>query len=98
MAEIDCLEKTSLVDAVKRLDSAVGQLETAVQRRMDADRSLNALQDDLQRMGEDRSQLAVTLDESEARASRLEEANRDVSKRLVSAMETIRSVLDAHGG
>lgn len=98
MADIDCIEKTSLADAVRRLDKAVGLLETAVQRRLDADRSLNALQDDLQRMGEDRSQLAASLDESEARASRLEEANRDVSRRLVSAMETIRSVLDAHGG
>ncbi|MEP3428078.1 MAG: DUF4164 domain-containing protein [Roseibium sp.] len=92
------MEKTSLADAVKRLNSAVGQLETAVQRRMDADRSLNALQDDLQRLSEDRSQMAVTLDESEARASRLEDANRDVSRRLVTAMETIRSVLDAQGG
>lgn len=98
MAEVDCMEKTSLADAVRRLDQAVGQLETAVQRRLDADRSLNALQDDLQRLGEDRSQLAASLDESEARASRLEEANRDVSRRLVTAMETIRSVLDAHGG
>lgn len=98
MSRIDCMEKTSLADAVKRLDSAVSLLESAVQRRLDADSSLNALQDDLQRLGEDRSLLATSLDESEARASRLEEANKDVSKRLVSAMETIRSVLDAHGG
>ncbi len=98
MAQIDCIEKTSLTDAIKRLEDAVGHLETSVQRRLDADSSLNALQDDLQRLGEDRSQLAASLDESEARASRLAEANRDVSKRLVSAMETIRSVLDAHGG
>ncbi|QDG75728.1 DUF4164 family protein [Labrenzia sp. PHM005] len=98
MADVDCMEKTSLADAVKRLENALGQLETAVQRRLDSDRSLNSLQDDLQRMGEDRSQLAATLDESEAKASRLEEANKDVSRRLVTAMETIRSVLDAHGG
>lgn len=98
MAEVDCMEKTSLADAVKRLENALGHLETAVQRRLDADRSLNSLQDDLQRMGEDRSQLAASLDESEERASRLEEANKDVSRRLVTAMETIRSVLDAHGG
>jgi chromosome segregation ATPase len=98
MAEIDCMEKTSLAAAVKRLGSALNQLETAVQRRMDADRSLNSLQDDLQRLGEDRSQLASSLDESEARASRLEDANKDVSRRLVTAMETIRTVLDAHGG
>jgi predicted nucleic acid-binding Zn-ribbon protein len=65
---------------------------------MDADRSLNSIQDDMQRLGEDRSKLAASLDASEARALRLEEANTDVSRRLVSAMETIRSVLDAHGG
>ena len=98
MAEIECVEKTSLADAVKAARCGRWHLETAVQRRMDADRSLNSLQDDLQRLGEDRSQLAASLDESEARASRLEEANKDVSRRLVSAMETIRSVLDAHGG
>ncbi|PVB61932.1 hypothetical protein DCO57_10305 [Labrenzia sp. 011] len=98
MPEMDSMEKTSLTDAAKRLEKAVSHLESAVQRRMDADRSLNALQDDLQRLGEDRSQLAASLDDSEARASRLEEANKDVSRRLVSAMETIRSVLDAHGG
>jgi hypothetical protein len=33
-------------------------------------------------------------DGSEARAERLEEANREVSRRLVTAMETIRAVLD----
>lgn len=98
MSEVDCVEVTSVADAVKRLENAVGLLETAVQRRLDADRSLNSLQDDLQRLGEDRSQLASSLDESEAKAFRLEEANRDVSRRLVTAMETIRSVLDAHGG
>lgn len=96
MAEVDRMEKASLADAVRRLDQAVGLLETTVQRRMDADRPLNALQDDLQRMGEDRSLLAASLDESEARASRLEAANKDVSRRLVSAMETIRTVLDSH--
>ncbi|ADZ69339.1 hypothetical protein SL003B_0910 [Polymorphum gilvum SL003B-26A1] len=69
-----------------------------MERRLDSDRSLNALHEDLQRLGEDRSQLAATLDRVEARAKGLEEANRDVSRRLVSAMESIRTVLDAHGG
>ena len=38
--------------------------------------------------------LAQELDQSEFRANRLEEVNREVSRRLVTAMETIRAVLD----
>ncbi|AAL51493.1 hypothetical cytosolic protein [Brucella melitensis bv. 1 str. 16M] len=48
----------------------------------------------MQRMNADRSRLAQELDQSEARAERLEAANREVSRRLVTAMETIRAVLD----
>lgn len=92
------MSDNSVVSALKRLKEAVGTLENSVQRRIEADRSVNSMQDDLQRLGEDRSQLAATLDKTEARATRLEEANRDVSRRLVSAMESIRGVLDAHGG
>ncbi|MEJ8473054.1 DUF4164 domain-containing protein [Roseibium algae] len=84
--------------ALQRLAKALGSLEVSVERRVHADRNLNVLQADLQRLGEDRSLLANDLDKAEARAGRLEGANKDVSRRLVSAMETIRSVLDAHEG
>jgi hypothetical protein len=53
---------------------------------------------ELQRLGEDRSKLALDLDQSAARSARLEEANREVSRRLVAAMESIRAVLERHGG
>lgn len=84
--------------ALERLARAVGRLEAAAERRMDADLSVTGLQRELQRLGDDRSQLAATLDTSEARVGRLEDANREVSRRLVSAMESIRSVLETHGG
>jgi hypothetical protein len=48
----------------------------------------------VQRMNADRARLAQELDNSEARGERLEEANKEVSRRLVTAMETIRAVLD----
>ena len=38
--------------------------------------------------------LNLRYDTSEARAERLEDANKEVSRRLVTAMETIRAVLD----
>ncbi|WP_417766845.1 DUF4164 domain-containing protein [Stappia sp.] len=88
----------SVEAALDRLARAVNRLDAAVQRRLEADMSLNGLQDELQRLGEDRSSLAATLDTAETRVARLEDANREVSRRLVSAMESIRSVLETHGG
>ncbi len=81
-----------------RLDQAIGRLEMSVGRRLDVDRSLVTLETELQRLGEDRSKLALDLDQSAARSARLEEANREVSRRLVAAMESIRAVLERHGG
>ncbi|GGB32730.1 hypothetical protein GCM10011316_01050 [Roseibium aquae] len=97
MAQTDTTPVLSLEAAFERLERAVGGLESAVQRRVDADRSLNSLEDDIQRLGQDRAELAETLDRAQARAERLEEANRDVSRRLVTAMESIRFVLEERG-
>ncbi|WP_181706654.1 DUF4164 domain-containing protein [Chthonobacter rhizosphaerae] len=91
-------EAVSLDAALSSLDQAIGRLETAVDRRLDADRTIMTLEDELSRLGEDRSRLALDLDGAMARAGRLEDANREVSRRLVAAMESIRAVLDAHGG
>ncbi|OKL44062.1 hypothetical protein A3843_10810 [Pseudovibrio exalbescens] len=84
--------------AFDRLTAAISKLEAAAGRRLSHDKSVETLEDDLQRLAEDRSQLAATLDEAEAKAERLEAVNREVSRRLVSAMETIRAVLVKHGG
>lgn len=84
--------------AMRELEAALGRLEQSVTRRLAADRSIVDLEEELARLGEDRSRLAQDLDASAARAGRLEDANREVSRRLVAAMESIRAVLDAHGG
>ena len=84
--------------ALGRLAAAVEALETATERRFQADRSSAELEEEIARLGEDRSRLAQDLDQEKARGNRLEETNREVSRRLVAAMESIRSVLDAHGG
>ncbi|MER2606510.1 MAG: DUF4164 domain-containing protein [Siculibacillus sp.] len=84
--------------ALGRLAAAMETLEAAVERRFEADRSTATLEDEIARLGEDRSRLAQDLDGEKARAVLLEDTNREVSRRLVAAMESIRSVLDAHGG
>ena len=90
---------TATIDtALDRLNAALDKLTSAVERRHAGDRASEELERELERLGEDRSRLATELDDSALRASRLEDANREVSRRLVAAMETIRAVLDNHGG
>lgn len=91
-------ETVSLDAALAELDRAMERLEAAVGRRLAGERTLTGMEDELARLGEDRSRLALDLDGAVARAGRLEDANREVSRRLVAAMESIRAVLDAHGG
>ncbi|WP_181703098.1 DUF4164 domain-containing protein [Chthonobacter albigriseus] len=91
-------ETVSLDAALARLDTSIDRLSAAVQRRRGADGTIADLRDEVTRLGEDRSRLALDLDGAMLRAGRLEDANKEVSRRLVAAMESIRAVLDAHGG
>lgn len=84
--------------AVRRLNAALDVLEGAVDQRHHAGSRLVELEAELQRISVDRSRLAQSVDAAEARSDRIEEANQEVSRRLVAAMETIRSVLERHQG
>jgi chromosome segregation ATPase len=84
----------TLQEAVDRLARALGTLEDAVSSRIEREGDYHEAEAEVQRMNADRARLAGELDNSEARAERLEEANKEVSRRLVTAMETIRAVLD----
>jgi Domain of unknown function (DUF4164) len=84
----------TLKEVIVRLGKAIESLENAVIARLDHDQDYSEAEAEVQRMNADRSRLAQELDNSEARAERLEEANKEVSRRLVTAMETIRAVLD----
>ena len=48
------------------------------------------------RSATDRSRLASELDAAVARARALETTNREIARRLDAAIDTIRSVLEAH--
>jgi hypothetical protein len=89
-------ETTGVVDAaLRRFDSAVEALESAIERRLEVERQEAALAQQLHVLGADRSRLADALDGAQARAERLDSANEEVARRLGSAMETIRAVLAA---
>jgi hypothetical protein len=81
--------------ATRRLMAALDALESAVERRRDADRNENELASRIQALGADRSRLADELDGSLVKTRRLERANREIAERLDAAINTIRAVLDA---
>jgi chromosome segregation ATPase len=89
-------ESSAIDAATKRLALALDALEAALERRREADRGEETLAAQLQALGSDRAQLAADLDSQAARASRLETTNREVARRLDSAIDTIRSVIEAH--
>ncbi|MEJ8309216.1 DUF4164 domain-containing protein [Agrobacterium larrymoorei] len=86
-------EKTIHV-ALSELSSAITSLENALDMRLERQRESAEVESEVKRVHVDRARLAQELDQSQFRANRLEEVNREVSRRLVTAMETIRAVLD----
>lgn len=89
MSEIDSVEAAS-----RRLALALDALEAAVERRHDADRSEDALANQIHALGADRARLAGDLDAATALSRKLESTNREVAQRIDQAIETIRSVLN----
>ncbi len=86
-------EKT-VKTAIEELRRAVEGLGRAFDGRMEREQASTEIRQEVRRAHEDRARLAQELDQSQFRANKLEEVNREVSRRLVTAMETIRAVLD----
>ncbi|WP_083804362.1 DUF4164 domain-containing protein [Ahrensia sp. R2A130] len=84
-----------LAAAFAALTSSLDRLDSAVDRHIEGSTAGRSVDEQVQRMAEDRSRLAQDLDESEARAQKLSGVNGEVSRRLVDVMETVRGVLDS---
>jgi hypothetical protein len=84
--------------ATRRLMTALDALESAVERRREADRDEDELATRIQALGADRSRLADELDGSLVKSRKLERANREIAERLDVAIGTIRAVLGAEEG
>lgn len=81
--------------AMRRLMAALNALESAVERRSEADRDEDELASRIQALGADRSRLADELDGSLVKSRQLERVNREIAEKLDVAIGTIRSVLHA---
>ena len=83
--------------AVRRLEAALQSLELAIQERLASSEGAAGLAEEVQMLTSDRARLAENLDQALARAAKLETVNRDASRRLDTAIEAIRAVLEADG-
>jgi ABC-type transporter Mla subunit MlaD len=79
--------------ATARFDAALARLDQSLQDLTGRMQRLKRIEVDTQRLVQERARLATELDKTSARAKRLDDSAHDVSRRLVEAMETVRSVL-----
>lgn len=86
-------DQTSIDAATKRLTQALDAIDAAVERRLEAERGEARLADQIHTLGADRARLASELDVQTARSRQLETANREIARRLDSAIDNIRSVI-----
>ncbi|WP_260480151.1 DUF4164 domain-containing protein [Bartonella quintana] len=87
-------ETTVLSHALEQLEKALRTLEITIINHNAVIEKNNEWEEEIQRMNADRSRLAQALDKAEAQVERLEAVNKEVSKRLIKAMETIRVIID----
>jgi hypothetical protein len=80
-------------DAVQRLLSAIALLETNIVRRLDAEHRKSDLETELQLMQDDRARLAMELESTAERLSRVDAATGHVERRVQFAIGTIEAVL-----
>ena len=84
----------SLAAALEQLARALDGLEEGLEAAVERRGAVVSGREEVQRLNADRSKLASDLDVAEDRARHLADANAEVSRRIVSAMETVRTVLD----
>lgn len=85
--------ENGLVAATARFDRAMGRLDQSLRDLTGRMQRLNRIEVDTQRLVHERARLATELDKTAARAKRLDDGAHEVSRRLVTAMETVREVL-----
>lgn len=79
--------------AMSRFASALDKLEAGVNRQLLRAQSAKGLQGEVERLKEDRAELAEELDQLKSDARRLNELNERASETLADAIEGIREVL-----
>jgi hypothetical protein len=83
-----------LASALQRLGSAIDLLDSAAARRIAGDKNEAARATELELMRGDRAKLAELLDQALTRGRALEAVHHDVSGRVDTAIDLVKSALD----
>lgn len=84
----------ALDHALSRLEGALGQLEAAARRRLEAERGRANLETELTLMQDDRARLAVELDGTMAKLGHVQGAAEEVDRRLDKAMTALHEMIE----
>ncbi len=99
MSEPVSTERTdAFADAARRIDQAVMHLEQSVRAARGRLAALDGAEAEARRLSSERTRLAVELDRANANARRLDDKAAEVSRRLVEAMEGVKTVLSGSTG
>lgn len=79
--------------AAERVERALARLEASLRGLNSRVRSIARIEADVKRLEEDRAALANELGRTNSKAKKLDAAASDVSRRLVNAMESVKTVL-----
>jgi predicted nucleic acid-binding Zn-ribbon protein len=91
-------EAGAFEQAAERLDRAVMRLEQSVVNARGRLAALDSAEADVRRLSSERTRLAAELDRAQSRARRLDDKASEVSRRLVDAMEGVKTVLSGGAG
>lgn len=84
----------AMEQALARFEEAIAALDRAADEALAKRFGSEGAQAEVHALMEDRRDLARRLDRTEARSRTLADANAEVSRRIVSVMDDIRSVMD----
>ncbi len=91
------MEETNSENSIEvasiRLDHAMANLEAVVSHNLDQNKIISQLQGKIENLSLQKTKLSSDLEKSSIREKKLDKSASEVSKRLVDAMETIKSVL-----
>ena len=79
--------------AAERVERALFRLDASLRGLNGRVRSISRIETDVKRLEDDRAAMASELHRTSVKAKKLDATASDVSRRLVSAMETVKTVL-----
>lgn len=90
------MEQNPIMKSLEILEKALGELDKATQFLVENQKNQkdeeNGTDAQIQRLAEDRANLARELDNANARAENLKQVNEQVSRKLVDVMEKIKYI------